>query len=167
MTPHLFACACLALAGLTVGHAAAAVHGGDAHAVAAPMLADELVDPAPAATVDAFSAALKAGDLARVGELLADDVLVLESGGAERSKAEYLAQHAGADAAFLKTAHVTRGQRTVRELGDVAWVGTESEIHATDKGQAMTLLSTETMVLARTAAGWRIVHIHWSSRKKN
>lgn len=30
----------------------------------------------------------------------------------------------------------------------------------------MTLLSTETMVLKNTAAGWQIVHIHWSSRPK-
>ena len=31
---------------------------------------------------------------------------------------------------------------------------------------ALTLLSTETMVLKNTPNGWRIVHIHWSSRSK-
>ena len=28
------------------------------------------------------------------------------------------------------------------------------------------LVSTETMILEKTAAGWRVKHIHWSSRKK-
>jgi len=27
--------------------------------------------------------------------------------------------------------------------------------------------STETMVLRSTSAGWKIVHIHWSSRAKD
>lgn len=118
------------------------------------------------AVVEQFSAALRADDLKRAGALLADDVLILESGGAERSRAEYLGGHAIHDAAFLKTADVQLRQRTTRVDGDTAWVGTESELHATQDGKAMTLLSTETMVLKRTGANWRIVHIHWSSRPK-
>ena len=31
------------------------------------------------------------------------------------------------------------------------------------EGKTITLLSTETMVLKKTAQGWKIVHIHWSS----
>jgi hypothetical protein len=31
----------------------------------------------------------------------------------------------------------------------------------------MVLLATETMVLRRAGDDWRIVHIHWSSRKKD
>lgn len=116
--------------------------------------------------VDAFSAALQAGDLAAAGRWLADDVLVLESGGAERSRAEYLQGHAGHDAEFLKNAHVQPKQRTARASGDLAWVGGESELHVTRDGKPLTLLATETMVLRRTAEGWRIVHIHWSSRPR-
>jgi uncharacterized protein (TIGR02246 family) len=119
------------------------------------------------AVVDEFSAALKAGDLERVRALLADDVLVLESGGAERSRQEYFASHAAADVDFLRQAHVQVTHRTARVLGDVAWVGTESELHLAKDGVPRTLLSTETMVLARKADGWRIVHIHWSSRPKS
>jgi ketosteroid isomerase-like protein len=119
------------------------------------------------ATVDAFGAALHAADLAKVAELLDDEVLVLESGGAERSKAQYLAEHAGADAEFLREAHVQQTDRRAHIAGDMGWVGTESEIHATRDGKPMTLLSTETMVLQRSSGGpWRIVHIHWSSRPK-
>jgi ketosteroid isomerase-like protein len=109
---------------------------------------------------------LQAGDLERAGALLAEDVLILESGGAERSKEEYLGGHAGHDVEFLKGAHVQLIHRTARLEGGIAWVGTESELHASKDGKPMTLLSTETMVLKNTLDGWRIVHIHWSSRPK-
>ena len=61
------------------------------------------------ATVDRFSAALSAGDLAKAGKELDPKVLILESGGAERSAVEYLGGHAKGDAAFLKTAHQQLG----------------------------------------------------------
>lgn len=118
------------------------------------------------AVVEQFSAAMHAGDLDRAGQLLAEDVLILESGGAERSRAEYLGGHAIHDAAFLKTAHSQVKQRKARVDGNTAWVGTESELHTTKDGKTLTLLSSETMVLKQTPAGWRIVHIHWSSRPK-
>ena len=49
--------------------------------------------------------------------------------------------------------------------GDVAWVATESLLEAKEDGKDLLLLSTETMLLRKTDAGWTIVHIHWSSRK--
>lgn len=116
--------------------------------------------------VEHFSAALKADDLEQAGALLAPDVLILESGGAERSRDEYLAGHARSDAAFLKEARVQVLHRTARVEGSLAWVGSESELHAPGKNGPLTLLSTETMVLRHTSAGWRIVHIHWSSRTR-
>ena len=144
---------------------ASQAHDPAQHAKAnAPAIAAE-AKPVVAA-VDAFSTALQAGDLKRAGTWLADDVLILESGGAEHSKAEYLGGHATHDAEFLKDAHVQLKQRTAQATGDLAWVGSESELHATKDGKPLTVLSTETMVLKRGKAGWRIVHIHWSSRTK-
>ena len=113
-----------------------------------------------------FSARIQSANFDQVRALLADDVLILESGGAERSREEYLGHHAISDAAFLKGAHVQVKQRTARVEGPLAWIGTESELHATKDGKAVTLLSTETMILKKTGADWRIVHIHWSSRPK-
>ena len=115
---------------------------------------------------NAFSSALQAGDLKRAGTWLADDVLILESGGAEHSKAEYMGGHATHDAEFLKGAHVQLKQRTAKVAGELAWVGSESELHTSKDGKPVTTLSTETMVLKRGKDGWRIVHIHWSSRAK-
>ena len=143
----------------------AQAHGPETHAKPATVAIEALAAPA-VKVVEAFSTALQAADLGRAGALLAEDVLILESGGAERSKEEYLGGHAGHDAEFLKTAQIQLVHRTARREGGLAWVGTESELHASKDGKPMTLLSTETMVLKNTPNGWRIVHIHWSSRPK-
>ncbi len=121
---------------------------------------------AAAATVDRFFAALSAGDLARASAELDPQVIILESGGGEYSAAEYVGGHAKHDAEFLKAAHHKPGRRTARVSGDLAWVASESELHTQKDGKPTVSLSAETMVLRSTAAGWKIVHVHWSSRTK-
>ena len=130
---------------------------------------DYAQDVAPAAAdavkvVDAFSAAIKAAKLDEVGKLLDPKVLILESGSSERSRDEYLSEHAIADAAFMQAAQQQLRYRQAQIEGDVAWVCTESMLHSMKDGQMVMLLSTETMVLRKTEQGWKIVHIHWSSR---
>jgi len=132
--------------------------------------ADATVNIAPAAAeavaaVERFAVALSSGDLTLVGAELDPGVLILESGGVERSRDEYLAGHAKSDAKFLKQARVTLMRRTAQSSGDLAWVGSESEIHAMKGEEMLMISSTETMVLRKTDQGWKIVHIHWSSRR--
>lgn len=133
---------------------------------AMPVLTPDAEAQAQAAVevVDAFSAALKRGDIEAASGYLHPDLLVLESGGAERSRAEYLAEHAGADAEFLRDATIVPLARRAAANGDLAWVASESRIEYQREGAGKQSLSTETMVLKRGAEGWRIVHIHWSSR---
>jgi ketosteroid isomerase-like protein len=119
------------------------------------------------ATVDRFTAALSGGDLTKAGAELDPNVLILESGGAERSAVEYLGGHAKGDAAFLKTAHQQLLRRNAHVSGDFAWVTSETELHVQKDGKPVTVLSTETMLLQRRTSAWKIVHIHWSSRKKD
>jgi hypothetical protein len=121
---------------------------------------------AAVATVDRFFAALSAGDLTRAGAELDPQVLILESGGGEYSAAEYLGGHAKHDAEFLKTAHHVPGRRTARVSGDLAWIASESELHVQEDGKPAVILSAETVVLRSAVSGWRIVHIHWSSRTR-
>lgn len=118
------------------------------------------------AVVDRFSAALNAGQLDKAGTELDAKVLILESGSAEHSAAEYLSGHAMGDAVFLQTVHVQLMRRTAQASSDMAWVGSESELHSMKDGKMTTILSTETMVLKRTDKTWKITHIHWSSRTK-
>ena len=117
------------------------------------------------ATVERFSTALGSGDIDKAAGELDPGVLILESGGVERSRDEYLGGHATSDAAFLKGAHVTLKRRNADAAGDLAWVASESEIHAMKGEEMLMIASTETMVLRKSATGWRIVHIHWSSRR--
>ncbi len=116
-----------------------------------------------AAVIDAFHAALDHGNEADALALLADDVLIFESGGAERSKAEYAGHHLAADATFSQATAQTITQRTGRAEGDLAWIATESKTVGTYKDRPINLIGTETMLLRRQNDGWQIVHIHWSS----
>jgi ketosteroid isomerase-like protein len=121
---------------------------------------------AAAATVDRFFAALSEGDLKRAGAELDPDVIILESGGGEYSAAEYLGGHAKHDAEFLKGAEHKLGRRTAKVSGELAWIASESELHVQQDGKPVTTASAETMVLRSIRTGWKIVHIHWSSRTK-
>ena len=115
--------------------------------------------------VERFSTALAAGRIDSAARELDPKVVILESGGVEQSRDEYLAGHATADAEFLKNAHITLQRRTARATGDLAWVASQSQIHVAKGAETMLIDSTETMVLHKAADGWKIVHIHWSSRR--
>jgi ketosteroid isomerase-like protein len=117
----------------------------------------------PAAVVDDFHAALTAGDIPAALMRLADDAAVFESGGVERGKAEYAAHHAAADAAFAKAVPSRIVRRTGQAFGDTAWVLTEGRTKGVYNDREVDRVTTETMVLRRQGAAWRIVHIHWSS----
>lgn len=157
----------LALAMALALPSAAHAHSNTDHANE-PATSTEVTDAAkaPVSVVDAFGTALAAADFGKVEALLDPAVLILETGGAERSRSEYLGHHALSDATFLAGTHSQLLHRTARVDGDTAWVASERELHATRDGKPLTLLSAETMVLSNTAEGWRIVHIHWSSRPK-
>lgn len=121
---------------------------------------------AAVATVDRFFAALSAGEIDKAAAELDPQVIILESGGAERSAAEYLGGHAKSDAEFLKKAEHKPGHRTARASGDLAWVASDNDLVIQQDGRPVTIASAETMVLRRTGSGWKIVHIHWSSRAR-
>lgn len=119
----------------------------------------------PAETVAAFHAALSAGDSAAAVALLASDVSIFESGRAEMSAAEYAGHHLPGDMAFAAAVTRTVEDQQVGQAGDVAWVTTRSRTTGTYRDRAVDSRGTETMILRRTAAGWRIAHVHWSSRR--
>lgn len=114
-------------------------------------------------TVASFHDALHRGDIAAAEAQLSSDVLIFESGGVERSRAEYVSHHLPADAAFAKATTRTVTAQSAKAVGDLAWVATESRTTGTFKGRAINNGSTETMVLRRDGGTWRIAHIHWSS----
>ena len=116
-----------------------------------------------AAVVDAFHAALRRGDTNAAAALLANDALIYESGGVERGRQEYASHHLGADAAFAQAVPSSITRRAGEAVGNVAWIATEGRTAGTYKGRALSVVTTETMVLRRVGKAWKIVHIHWSS----
>jgi mono/diheme cytochrome c family protein len=124
----------------------------------------EAVEDTPLVVAQALQAALSTGDAGTVEALLDPEVLILESGGAERSRAEYAAHHLQSDMAFLKDTRYTLLRQTGDRVGDLAWVASESRITGGSGDNSVDLMSTETLVLKQTADGWVIVHVHWSSR---
>lgn len=119
-----------------------------------------------AAAVDAFHASLRRGDVRAAAALLADDALIFESGGAERSKAEYAKHHLPADAAFSQAVSSVVTRRQGKVAGKLAWIASEGRITGNYKGKALNLVTTETMVLRQVGNAWRIIHIHWSSEQQ-
>lgn len=118
----------------------------------------------PVDTAKAFHEAMSSADASKVKTLLDPKVLVLESGGAERSWAEYAAHHLKADMDFLKTVTYKLQRQTGDTVGDLAWVASEARMTGTSKDKPVDIQSMETLVLKRAAAGWKVVHVHWSSR---
>lgn len=137
-------------------------HGRDAQEPT-PVLSAGAADAA--AVVDEFQKFLAQGKTREASALLDPNVLIFEGGGAERSRAEYASHHLKSDAEFMKSATVAVLSRTGDVVGDLAWVATESRLR-TDGAKSLDLMTTETMVLKRMPAGWRVTHIHWSSKAK-
>ena len=153
-----------------VGLLAAAAASSACSAPAAMPVPPAPVAPAPVAAagipetvVDSFHRALKDGNREAALALLDEKVLILEGGGAERSKAEYAAHHLDADAEFIRAVPTEITRRTVEADGTMAWVATEGRTKGGFRGRDIDKVSAETMILRRSSEGWKIVHIHWSS----
>jgi ketosteroid isomerase-like protein len=116
--------------------------------------------------VDSFHRALAAADSSTVLRLLAEDVTVLESGGVE-SRSEYRSHHLAADIAFSQAVPSQPGPRNVTIQGEAAWVSSTSVMEGEYRSRQVNSVSAELMVLSRTATGWVIRAIHWSSRSRN
>lgn len=115
------------------------------------------------AVVHAFHGALAAGDSAGALELLHPEVRVFEGGHAE-TLSEYRAGHLAVDMEFSRSVDRDVVSESVSGGGGRALYLSEDRTTGTFRGEDVDARGTETMVLVRTAAGWRIRHIHWSSR---
>lgn len=139
---------------------------GAAASSASAQSATALADSAAiVGTVERFHETLATADSLGAMVLLTDDVVVLEAGGFE-TRAEFRQHHLPADIQFARSATGERRIRSVHRRGDVAWVATTSTVTRTVDGREVRSSGAELMVLVRTAAGWRIAAIHWSSRPR-
>ncbi|MGH7470556.1 MAG: nuclear transport factor 2 family protein [Longimicrobiales bacterium] len=131
--------------------------------VAAPVLAQQPAqdEAAVRAVAAGFGKALAAGDSAAALALLHPDVVIFE-GGAWESLEDYRRGHLSADMRALqgRTQETVRDQVTIN--GELALITREYRTTSADGVRT----GAETMVLLRTSNGWKIRHIHWSSRAR-
>ena len=113
--------------------------------------------------IERFHAALASGDSLGAMALLAPDAVILESGGVE-TRAEYQSHHLQGDISYAKSMKTARGPIRVSVRGDVAWASSTSTTTGESRGRQVNSAGAELVVLSRTATGWRISAIHWSSR---
>jgi ketosteroid isomerase-like protein len=118
-----------------------------------------------ARVVHAYDRALRMGDSTAALALLADDAVILESGGIE-TREEYRSHHLSSDMEFAQAVQRTQSQLRVRVRGDVAWVASTSVAQGQFRGRPINSVGAELMVLTRNVGGWKIAAIHWSSRSR-
>lgn len=119
----------------------------------------------PSDAWETFHRAVTNADRTRAAAVLAADVQIFESGFVERSRDEYLTHHFEADAKFAKAVPRRVTRHSEQAAGNMALVLEETETTGSYEGQPVKLVGTETAVLRLDGGSWRIVHIHWSSRK--
>jgi ketosteroid isomerase-like protein len=129
-------------------------------------------EPAPAVTdaesaLDAFHAALAAGDHDGALARLAPEIVIFEAGGAELSRDEYAQHHLAGDMEFVAATTTERVDRRSGTCGDFVWVLTRSKTTGTYRDKNVATSNVETALLARGEGGWQVVHLHWSSRSSS
>lgn len=114
--------------------------------------------------VEAFHSALAHGNGKAAMKLLAPDALILESGSAE-TRAEYESHHLPEDIQFAQKVSSNRSDVQVQIDGNTAWLTSRSKTEGSFEGKPINSGGVELVVLTKTAEGWRIRAIHWSSHK--
>lgn len=115
-------------------------------------------------TPEEFHQALADGQPDQVMALLHPDALIVE-GGTVQTRDEYQSEHLAADIAFASAVPGKKTKVVVRQEGEAAWVTSTFIVSGKFKEKAVNERAAETMVLQKTADGWRIRSIHWSSEK--
>lgn len=132
--------------------------------VATSTVAAQSPESEVAAVVNAYHTALASGDSVTALALLADDVVILESGGVE-NKEHYRSGHLAGDMRFAQAIPRERGEIHVVLEGDVAWAYSTNTTQGKMGEREINSRGAELMVLARADGTWKIRAVHWSSRQ--
>ncbi len=116
--------------------------------------------------VERFTEALATGDSTTVATMLVSEAVILEGGGVE-DRHHYLEHHYPSDVRFLQAMAREPKSRQAHMVGDVAYVASTSRLHGTYRDRDVDLSSAELMILRKTAEGWKVAAIHWSSRSND
>jgi len=111
--------------------------------------------------VNSFMADMAGGKLEAARELMLPGAIVMANGQVLGDRDHYIDGAAKGDAAALGKVHRELLHRDVNVGPNFGWILSEKRLgQPGGKGEVV----TETMLLAKSAAGWKITHIHWSGR---
>lgn len=114
--------------------------------------------------VDAFAAAIVAGQLDAARQFMAPDAVVVVNGQILGNRDAYIDGAARSDAAALRTVERDILRREVSAGPDFGYVVSEKRMRVPGNAKGPSEVVVETMLIARMASGWKITHIHWSGR---
>jgi ketosteroid isomerase-like protein len=127
---------------------------------APPAADDEQIN----AVLDAYFEAVEQIDLEGFLELLAepDEVSVITPAGRLHSRADLEGFFQGMRDGYAEL-HLERSNVTIRDEGSTAWSAYDFQLTGMfADGSPAEFSGWETQVYRRTAAGWRITHVHYS-----
>ncbi len=140
---------------------AAFSHGDEKHEESKKPLFSGL-DTEAAQVVKQFHTALRTSDTDLARSVLSNDVLIYESGTAERSAEEYAAGHMKADMQYLATISSEIIEHQIKVNADLAISTAQFKNTRTVAGRSRESISMETIVVSKIDGKWLITHIHWS-----
>ena len=132
-------------------------------------LADEGTPLAPTAVAAAYLDAMESGDLNAAEKLFGSSSSIYESGGQEGTWQHYREHHLGPEIDAVESFTISRGESESHKSrdGSMAFVAWPIEYRIVLKDdRTVESKGTVTFVLVGGDDGFRIRHLHWSSRRK-
>ena len=115
--------------------------------------------------VEAFMAALSSGQLEIARQAMTPDAVVVANGTVLGTRDGYIDGPARGDALAMKSVRSRELVHSAANVGaDRGWVVNEKRMIGEGAGQFRAMMLIETFLLTKTATGWKISGIHWSSR---
>jgi ketosteroid isomerase-like protein len=96
---------------------------------------------------------------------LEDRVIIFEGGFIDAGRIQYDEQHLSEDLAYSATMRYQLIHREAYVSGDLGYVISQGRSVGRYEGRQLQYNGTETMILRRGPAGWKIAHIHWSGHE--
>lgn len=113
-----------------------------------------------------YRTAMEERSVAKLAEVVSDDLLVLEGTHKNDGWADYRDKHIGPEMAEWKEFKVSAPKLTRLEIkGDMAYAVQEATYTIVEAKGTVVMLGAETLVLGKEAKGWRIRHLHLSGKR--
>lgn len=114
------------------------------------------------------AAATERGDLAALDAMYSSDpdLLIIEGGGADKGWRSYRDHHLAPELKELKELRYRYDAVRVDVAGDLAWSTFDYTLQAISGDKPLDIAGKGTLILKRSADGWKIIHSHTSGRPR-